>query len=102
MSREPQSDLCAVSSKSPAALTLTLRRCAKWMRPRPPNSRTSASTLFWGPAPSEPEQPRQVVAILDDARQAEDGARRIVGMDRHADAAFLGHRDDGLEEITQV
>ena len=44
----------------------------------------------------------QVGLAGDDAGQAEDGVRGIVGVDGHLDAARLGHGDDLLEEPLQV
>ena len=37
-----------------------------------------------------------------DARQAEQRARRIVGMQRQRDAELLGHRRDGVEKLDEM
>ena len=44
----------------------------------------------------------EVGVIFDDARQAEDGKRRIVGVDTHLDAGSFGSRDDRFKEIFEV
>ena len=44
----------------------------------------------------------EVGVIFDDARQAEDGKRRIVGVDAHLDTGSLSGRDDRFEEIFEV
>ena len=44
----------------------------------------------------------QVVLVGDDARQAEQRARRVVGVDAQADAGFLGGGDDLAQEASEV
>ena len=44
------------------------------------------------------QQPGEIIAVLDDARQAEDRAGRVVGMDRHLDANFFSDWNDFMQE----
>ncbi|CAM2145260.1 hypothetical protein PT2222_170048 [Paraburkholderia tropica] len=64
--------------------------------------RTGAEREAVGRVIDDLHDAREVVAILHDARQTEDRARRIVGMDRHLDAAFGGHGHDRLEKVFEV
>ena len=78
--------------------------------------RAMAGTSLAGPAPSEPlhsvmpvggrvdgaEDEGEIVGVRDDARQAHERTRRVVGMDRHADADLLGDRDHLAQEAGEV
>ena len=44
----------------------------------------------------------EVLMVFDDARQAEDGEGRVVGVDGHFDARLFGGGDDGFEEVFEV
>ena len=44
----------------------------------------------------------EVGVVFDDARQAENGKRRIVRVNGHLDARLLGGGDDGFEEIFEI
>ena len=44
----------------------------------------------------------EVVGVRDDARQAEDRTRRIVGVDRHPDADLLGDRNHLAQKSREV
>jgi len=64
--------------------------------------RASAERHTVGGAVDELRESLEVFAAADDARQPEDGPRRIVGVDRHAHAGFLGDGDDALEEVGET
>ena len=44
----------------------------------------------------------EIIFVLDDARQAKDGNRRVIGVNSHLDADFFIDRNDGFQEIFQV
>jgi hypothetical protein len=55
-----------------------------------------------GDAVDGAEHEGDVVAAGDDARQAHQRARRVVGMDREAHAELFGGRDDLAQEAREV
>ena len=44
----------------------------------------------------------EIIFVLDDARQAKDGNRRVIGVNSHLDTDFFGDRNDSFEEVFQI
>ena len=54
------------------------------------------------PMVDEPHQPDEVALAADDARQAKNGPRGIIGMDRELHARLCRDRHDALEEVREM
>ena len=48
------------------------------------------------------EEPTDILCRADNARQAQDLNRRVIGVNTHIDATFLAYGHDGLEEIFHI